>query len=176
MNTGHDGSLTTLHANDTRDALNRLELLVGLSGVDIAVSVLRGYVASALTLLVHVSRQAGGARKVTRVSELIGLKKGRHYRVRDIITFDQTGVVKGGAVGTFRATGYAPQRALMPVYLGVSPEAAANALQWDAHPPVSVLVALSFGLLEYRDAHFVWNLLNLLHLVLALVAVRRGSV
>ncbi|MBY0514737.1 MAG: Flp pilus assembly complex ATPase component TadA, partial [Gemmataceae bacterium] len=109
MNTGHDGSLTTLHANDTRDALNRLELLVGLAGVDIDVSVLRGYIASALTLLVHVSRVAGGDRKITRVSELVGLKKGRAYRVRDVFTFDQSGVVNGAAVGTFRATGYLPQ-------------------------------------------------------------------
>lgn len=108
MNTGHDGSLTTLHANDTRDALNRLELLVGLSGVEIAVSVLRGYIASALTLLVHVSRLAGGDRKITRISELIGLRKGRHYRVRDIFVFEQTGVVNGAAVGKFVATGYAP--------------------------------------------------------------------
>lgn len=109
MNTGHDGSLTTLHANDTRDALCRLELLVGLAGVDIAVSVLRGYITAALTLLVQVSRLAGGARKITRVSELIGLRKGKHYRVRDIFVFDQTGVVNGAAVGSFRATGYVPQ-------------------------------------------------------------------
>ena len=109
MNTGHEGSITTVHANDTRDALNRLELMIGLSGVNLAVPVLRGYIASAITIIVHVSRLAGGQRKVTRVSELVGLRKGKAYRVRDIFVFDQTGVADGGAVGTFRATGYVPQ-------------------------------------------------------------------
>ncbi len=109
MNTGHDGSLTTLHANDTRDALSRLELLVGLAGVDIDVTVLRGYVAAALNLLVHVSRLAGGSRKITRISELVGLRKGKRYEVRDIFTFEQTGVVNGSAIGIYRATGYVPE-------------------------------------------------------------------
>lgn len=109
MNTGHEGSLTTVHANDTRDALARLELMVGLAGVDIAVQVLRGYIASAFSLIVHVSRLAGGARRITRVSELVGLRKGTRYRVRDVFVFEQTGVVNGHAVGVYRATGYVPQ-------------------------------------------------------------------
>jgi pilus assembly protein CpaF len=109
MNTGHEGSLTTVHANDTRDALFRLELMIGLAGVDLAVPVLRGYIASAFHLLVHVSRLAGGARKVTRISELRGLKKGNNYRVRDIFVFDQTGVTDGQAVGAYRTTGYTPR-------------------------------------------------------------------
>ena len=109
MNTGHEGSLTTVHANDTRDALARLEIMIGLAGVDLPVQVLRGYIASAFHLLIHVSRLAGGARKITRVSELRGLKKGVGYRVRDVFVFDQTGVVDGQAVGVFRATGYKPR-------------------------------------------------------------------
>ena len=109
MNTGHEGSLTTVHANDTRDALARLELMIGLAGVDLAVAVMRGYIASAFQLLVHVSRLAGGARRITRVSELVGLRKGTTYRVRDIFVFEQTGVVNGQAVGAFKATGYVPK-------------------------------------------------------------------
>jgi pilus assembly protein CpaF len=108
MNTGHEGSLTTVHANDTRDALGRIELMIGLAGLDLAVPVLRGYIANAFRLLVHVSRLAGGARKITRISELIGLRKGRIYRVRDIFVFEQTNVVNGQAVGHFKATGYVP--------------------------------------------------------------------
>ncbi|HXD85405.1 MAG TPA: CpaF family protein [Urbifossiella sp.] len=108
MNTGHEGSLTTVHANDTRDALGRLELMIGLSGVDLATPVLRGYIANAFHLLVHVARLAGGNRKITRISELLGIRKGRIYRVRDIFVFEQTGVVNGHAVGTFKATGYLP--------------------------------------------------------------------
>jgi pilus assembly protein CpaF len=109
MNTGHEGSLTTVHANDTRDALGRLELMIGLAGVDLAVPVLRGYIANAFDLLVHVSRLAGGQRRITRISELIGLSKGKIYRVRDIFVFEQTGVQNGHAVGEFKATGYVPQ-------------------------------------------------------------------
>ncbi|HYH63985.1 MAG TPA: CpaF/VirB11 family protein, partial [Urbifossiella sp.] len=111
MNTGHEGSLTTVHANDARDALSRLELMVGLAGVDLPVSVMRGYIASAFSLIVHVSRLAGGARRVTRVAELRGLKDNK-YRVRDIFRFEQSGVVDGDAVGSFRATGYAPTKLL----------------------------------------------------------------
>lgn len=109
MNTGHEGSLTTVHANDTRDALGRIELMIGLAGVDLAVPVLRGYIANAFHLLVHVSRLAGGQRRITRISELMGLRKGKFYRVRDIFVFEQTGVVNGHAVGNFRVTGHVPQ-------------------------------------------------------------------
>jgi len=109
MNTGHEGSLTTVHANDTKDALNRLELMVGLSGMDVPTPILRGYIGSAIHLIVHVSRLAGGARKVTRISELVGRGKRGGYVVRDIFHFDQTGVENGQAVGVFRSTGYVPK-------------------------------------------------------------------
>jgi pilus assembly protein CpaF len=112
MNTGHEGSLTTVHANDARDALSRLELMIGLAGLELPVSVMRGYIASAFSLIVHVSRLAGGARRVTRVAELRGLKDGTTYRVRDLFRFEQSGVVDGEAVGSFRATGYVPTKLL----------------------------------------------------------------
>src|SRR6187549_1947547 len=73
MNTGHEGSLTTVHANDTRDALTRLEMMVMMAGFDLPVPVIRYYIASAITLVVHTARLKGGRRRVTRVSEVVGL-------------------------------------------------------------------------------------------------------
>lgn len=109
MNTGHEGSLTTVHANDTKDALARLELMVGLSGMEVPTPILRGYIGSAIHLIVHVHRLAGGARKVTRVSELVGRGKRGGYVVRDVFAFEQTDVENGQAVGVFRSTGYVPR-------------------------------------------------------------------
>src|SRR5262249_10941387 len=72
MNTGHEGSLTTIHANDTRDALGRLEMMVGMAGFDIPIWVIRRQIASAIQIIVQVSRLMGGARKVIKVSEVTG--------------------------------------------------------------------------------------------------------
>jgi pilus assembly protein CpaF len=108
MNTGHEGSLTTIHANDTRDALSRLEMMVTMAGLEIPLPVVRSYIASAVRLLVHVSRLKGGQRKVVRISELVGLKKGRLFIVRDLFEFRQTGIANGQAVGCFHATGHLP--------------------------------------------------------------------
>jgi pilus assembly protein CpaF len=109
MNTGHEGSLTTIHANETRDALNRLEMMVTMAGFEMPLAVIRGYVTAALRIVVHLARLKGGARRVMRVSELVGLKKRRAYVVRDIFEFRQTGVRDGVAVGDFHATGYVPR-------------------------------------------------------------------
>ncbi|MGL4550860.1 MAG: CpaF family protein, partial [Gemmataceae bacterium] len=108
MNTGHEGSLTTIHANDTRDALSRLEMMVTMAGFEVPLPVVRKYVSSALHLLVHVTRLKGGARKVSRISELVGLKGSRRYVVRDLFEFRQTGVLGEVAVGAFFATGNVP--------------------------------------------------------------------
>jgi pilus assembly protein CpaF len=108
MNTGHEGSLTTIHANDTRDALTRLETMVTMAGFEMPISVIRQYIASAITLVVHLARLKGGPRRVMRVSEIVGLK-GKRYVVKDIFRFDQLGVRDGVAVGEFRATGYVPR-------------------------------------------------------------------
>src|SRR6184192_2367859 len=90
MNTGHEGSLTTIHANDTRDALSRLEMMVTMAGFDVPLPVIRKYVSSAICLLVHVSRLKGGGRKVSRISEIVGLGKGRRYVVQDLFEYRQT--------------------------------------------------------------------------------------
>ncbi len=108
LNTGHEGSLTTIHANDTRDALTRLEMMVMMAGFDLPVPVIRYYVASAITLVVQLSRLKGGLRKLVRVSEVLGTDPSP-YDVRDVYGYRQTGVIDGSAVGEFYATGYRPR-------------------------------------------------------------------
>ena len=108
MNTGHEGSLSTIHANDTLDALSRLEVMVSMAGFDLPVSVVRRYVASAITLIVHLSRLQGGVRRVMRISELCGLENGE-YQLNDVFEFRQRTVDEDGvAAGAFCATGYRP--------------------------------------------------------------------
>lgn len=108
MNTGHDGSMTTLHANDTREALGRLEVMIGLAGVDMPLWVIRRQIASAVQIVVQVSRLVGGARKITKISELTGLE-GDNYAMQDLFVFKQTGLDdERRAVGVFHATGLRP--------------------------------------------------------------------
>jgi len=109
MNTGHEGSLTTIHANDTRDALARLEMMVAMTGYELPVPVVRQYVAAGISLLVHLTRLKGGKRVALRISEILDVQDG-NYEVQDIFGFRQTGVDETGtAVGEFYATGYVPQ-------------------------------------------------------------------
>ncbi len=108
MNTGHEGSLTTIHANDTRDALARLEMMVMMAGFEIPVPVIRQYIGSAITLVVHLARLKGGPRKIMRISEITGVRK-RRYLVHDIFGFEQQGIRNGMAFGEFHATGYVPK-------------------------------------------------------------------
>ncbi|GAB6165061.1 CpaF family protein [Thermostilla marina] len=109
MNTGHEGSLTTIHANDTRDALSRLEVMVGMTGFDLPVPVVRKYIASAITLVVHLARLKGGVRRVMRISEIVGLENGE-YRMQELFGFRQRGVdAEGKAKGEFYVTGNVPE-------------------------------------------------------------------
>lgn len=109
MNTGHEGSLTTIHANDTRDALSRLEVMVSMAGFDLPVAVTRRYIASAITLIVHLARLKGGVRRVMRISEITALESG-DYVIQDLFGYQQTGVDdRGIARGHFYATGHVPQ-------------------------------------------------------------------
>lgn len=108
MNTGHEGSMTTIHANDTHDALSRLEVMVSMAGFDLPVSVVRRYIGSAITLVVHLARLKGGVRRVMRVSEITGLDSG-DYQMQEIFGFRQSGVdEEGRAKGVFYATGNVP--------------------------------------------------------------------
>jgi pilus assembly protein CpaF len=105
MNTGHEGSLTTIHANDTRDALGRLEMMVGMAGFDLPMWVIRRQVASAIHLIVQASRLTGGARKIIKISEVTGTE-GDNISTQDLFVFKQTGVdEKRRAQGYFHATG-----------------------------------------------------------------------
>jgi pilus assembly protein CpaF len=108
MNTGHEGSLTTVHANDTRDALTRLEIMVMMAGYDLPVTVIRYYIATAITLVVQLARLKGGRRRVVRVSEVLGTDPAP-YDIRDVFAYTQRGVRGGAAHGDFAATGYRPR-------------------------------------------------------------------
>jgi pilus assembly protein CpaF len=108
MNTGHEGSLTTVHSNDTRDALSRLEIMVGMAGFDLPIWVIRRQIASAIHIVVQVSRLLGGARKVIKVSEVVGLE-GDNFIMHDVFAFKQTGVdAEQVAQGYFHTTGIRP--------------------------------------------------------------------
>jgi pilus assembly protein CpaF len=109
MNTGHDGSLTTIHANSPRDALYRLDTMVAMANLNIPEKAIRQQVASAVNVVVQVSRMADGTRKVTAVSELTGME-GEVITMQDIFLFERTGLGPDGKVrGRFRATGIRPK-------------------------------------------------------------------
>ncbi|MDZ4852350.1 MAG: CpaF family protein [Pirellulaceae bacterium] len=109
MNTGHPGSLSTIHANGTKDALARLEIMVGMSGQELPLPVLRNYVTAGIRLLVHVERLHGGVRRVMQISEVVGMKNGE-YRLREIFGFREDGINDDGeSYGEFYATGYLPR-------------------------------------------------------------------
>jgi pilus assembly protein CpaF len=109
MNTGHDGSLSTVHANSTRDALSRLETMILMAGIALPVRAMRDYIASALNLVIHVARLADGSRKVVRVTEVVGMEEDV-VTTQDIFIFDQQGVDPDGrVVGFHRATGVRPK-------------------------------------------------------------------
>jgi len=109
MNTGHDGSLSTVHANSTRDALSRIETMILMSGLSLPVRAMRDYIASALDLVIHVSRLSDGTRKVVRVTEIVGMEEDV-VTTQDIFIFDQQGIdADGRVVGFHRATGVRPK-------------------------------------------------------------------
>ena len=109
MNTGHDGSLTTIHSNGPRDALHRLENLVLMSGHALPDKAIREQVASAIELIVHVSRIADGSRKILSVQEIVGME-GPVVSMQEIFRFVPTGFDEAGrVVGAFEATGIMPR-------------------------------------------------------------------
>jgi pilus assembly protein CpaF len=109
MNTGHDGSLTTIHANNARDCLARLETLVLMAGMDLPVRAIRGQVASAINLIVQLSRIKDGSRRVTSVTEIIGME-GDTITMQDIFVFKSHGADENGRIiGEFEPTGIRPQ-------------------------------------------------------------------
>src|SRR5687767_6968229 len=109
MNTGHDGSLTTIHANTTRDALYRLDTMVAMANLNIPEKAIRQHVASALDLVVQVARLSSGVRRVVAISEITGMEQDV-ITMQDIFVFDHQGLTPDGRVtGRFRATGIRPK-------------------------------------------------------------------
>jgi pilus assembly protein CpaF len=109
MNTGHDGSLTTTHANSAREAIARLETLVLMAGLDLPVRAVRDQIAGSVNLIVQQSRLSDGTRKVTGISEVTGIDEDGEIELRPIFEFRRRGTGAGGAVeGEFLATGYLP--------------------------------------------------------------------
>jgi pilus assembly protein CpaF len=108
MNTGHDGSLTTTHANSPGEALARIETLALMGGLELPARAIREQIAASIHLVVQQSRMSDGTRRITSVSEVVGMEDDRIVR-RPIFEFVRTGTEKGGRVrGEFRATGYLP--------------------------------------------------------------------
>ncbi|GAB4401161.1 MAG: CpaF family protein [Anaerolineales bacterium] len=108
MNTGHDGSMTTLHANSPRDALSRLETMVLMAGMDLPHRAIREQIASAIDLIVHQERMRDGVRRVVSIAEVIGME-GDTIVMQDIFRFQQVGVEDGKVIGRLRPTGIRPK-------------------------------------------------------------------
>ena len=108
MNTGHDGSLTTAHANSPRDMLSRLEVMVLMSGMSLPTSAIREQIASAVDLIVQQTRYPCGTRKISRVSEVVGVESGT-IQLQDIFIYNRKGYGEDGRVrGDFEPTGFIP--------------------------------------------------------------------
>jgi pilus assembly protein CpaF len=108
MNTGHDGSMSTGHANSPRDMLSRLETMVLMAGVDLPIRAIREQISSAVDLIVHQSRLKDGTRKITHITEVQGME-GDVIVMQDVFVFEQTGVVEGKIQGRLKPTGIRPK-------------------------------------------------------------------
>ena len=120
MNTGHDGSLTTIHANTPRDCLTRVETLVAMAGLNLATKALRHYISSAIDVILQMTRLSDGSRKMTSLSEIVGME-GETITLQEIFLFQQTGLDEERKVhGQFRATGVRPKFVERFKALGIS--------------------------------------------------------
>jgi pilus assembly protein CpaF len=108
MNTGHDGSLTTIHANTPRDALARLETMIQMTGMRLSERAMRQQVASAIDLVLQVARLSDGSRRVTSISEITGME-GDTITMQEIFMYERTGMNQGQVIGRFRPTGIRPR-------------------------------------------------------------------
>jgi pilus assembly protein CpaF len=109
MNTGHEGSMATIHANTPRDAISRLEQMIGMAGLPMTVASIRGQIAGAIQMIVQLARQSDGKRKVTSIAEVTGLE-GDIIQMQEIFKFVRTGTAPDGTIeGHFQATGVRPR-------------------------------------------------------------------
>ena len=119
MNTGHDGSLSTVHANRPREALTRLENMVGMSGINLPAKAVRTQIASAIDLIVQVSRMRDGVRRITYVSEVVGMEEDV-ITMQDLFWYEYQGEDKGGRlIGEFKSSGLRPHFAPRAAYFGL---------------------------------------------------------
>jgi pilus assembly protein CpaF len=108
MNTGHDGSMTTIHSNSPRDTLRRIETMVLMAGLELPLRAIREQVSSAIELIVHMERLRDGTRKVVHVAEVQGME-GDTIIMQDLFLFDQTGIQNGRVIGSLKSTGLRPR-------------------------------------------------------------------
>ncbi|MCK5214393.1 MAG: Flp pilus assembly complex ATPase component TadA [Candidatus Omnitrophica bacterium] len=110
MNTGHDGSMTTLHANSCHDVLVRMSSMILLSGIELPIRAINEMVSSAIDIIVHVARTSDGTRKITGITEVAGIEKDHQLDLRDVFVFDQKRKTEDGKIlGDFKPTGYVPK-------------------------------------------------------------------
>ncbi|HTJ57243.1 MAG TPA: CpaF family protein [Devosiaceae bacterium] len=120
MNTGHEGSMTTIHANTPRDALSRLEQMIGMAGMPMSQESIRGQIATAIDIIVQTQRLADGGRRITSIAEITGME-GSVVQMHEIYNFVRTGTGEGGAVlGRFSATGIRPRFAMEIEAMGLA--------------------------------------------------------
>ena len=109
MNTGHEGSMATIHANTPRDAISRLEQMIGMAGLPMTISSIRGQIAAAIRVIVQLQRQSDGKRRVTSIAEITGLE-GDIIQMQEIYKYVRTSTAEDGSVqGHFQATGVRPR-------------------------------------------------------------------
>ncbi|HEY0709878.1 MAG TPA: CpaF family protein [Polyangia bacterium] len=121
MNTGHEGSMTTIHANTPRDAMSRIEAMVGMSGVNMSESLVRQTIARSLEIVIQLARGTDGKRRVTSISEITGTE-GNVITMQEIFRFEQTGVGENGQIlGEYRATGVRPRALERIARFGIDP-------------------------------------------------------
>jgi pilus assembly protein CpaF len=110
MNTGHDGSISTIHSNGPRDALSRLETMVLMSGMDLGIRAVREQISSAINLIIHQARMKDGVRRITHVTEIVGME-GDVITLQDLFLFDYTAGLdqEGRFKGSLKATGLRPR-------------------------------------------------------------------
>jgi pilus assembly protein CpaF len=108
MNTGHEGSMTTVHSNSPRDTLHRLETMVLMAGMELPVRAIREQIASALDLIIHTARLRDGSRRIVAIAEVQGME-GDVIVMQDVFTFEQTGIENGRVIGRIKPTGVRPK-------------------------------------------------------------------
>jgi pilus assembly protein CpaF len=119
MNTGHDGSLGTIHANRPREALTRLENMIGMSGINLPSRAMRTQIASALDMIVQVSRMRDGVRRITNITEVMGME-GDVITTQELFVYEHEGEAPDGKLlGTFRSSGLRPAFAPKAAYFGL---------------------------------------------------------